>query len=182
MTNHTYSRTPKKPKSKKISFATGLHPTLSLNPNATDKKKPLGTPMPSSARGANANTNADGTRDAPIPIDDDNKDGLSNNNGTGTGTGKDSLPPGLVKPDLAYAPGADPAHAGQKRKRVTTSTSAAEGGKRKKVVDESVFHPDLQAAIREMRELIAKGVLSCSPVLLICLNWTLACRVMGDEG
>ncbi|KAJ3506870.1 hypothetical protein NLJ89_g6624 [Agrocybe chaxingu] len=75
----------------------------------------------------------EGTRDAPIPVEDDNK-----------------------KPNLSLtiAAGADPEHAGQKRKR--QNTIVGENGKRKKVVDESMFHPDLQAAIQELKKLIAQ--------------------------
>ena len=39
-------------------------------------------------------------------------------------------------------------------------TVTGENGKKKKVVDETAFHPDLQKAITEMKGLIANGMLS----------------------
>jgi len=70
-----------------------------------------------------------------------------------------------LKPSLSYAPGADPALvqsglAGQKRKRSAIVTITGENGKKKKVVDESAFHPDLQKAIAEMKALITQGAFS----------------------
>jgi hypothetical protein len=37
-------------------------------------------------------------------------------------------------------------------------TVTGENGRKKKVVDETAFHPDLQKAITEMKGLIAKGM------------------------
>ncbi|KAF8900482.1 hypothetical protein CPB84DRAFT_1680451 [Gymnopilus junonius] len=107
-------KTPKKPKSKKISFATGLHPSLAV---PTEKKPPA---------------TVEGTRDAPIAVDNDDRAHVK-----------------LEGASLA----ADTEHVGQKRKRQTT---VMENGKRKKVVDESLFHPDLQVGIQELKDLIAK--------------------------
>ena len=107
-------RTPKKPKSKKISFASGLHPSL-----ATEKKD---------------NPTSEGTRDTPIALDGEDK---------------------RLKLDAGVGIAADAEHVGQKRKRQNSVIN--ENGKRKKVVDESLFHPDLQVAIKELKELIAKG-------------------------
>jgi hypothetical protein len=116
----TSRRTPKKPKSKKISFASGLHASLAA---ATEKKdKDIAT--------------LEGTRDAPIAIDSEDK---------------------RLKLDGGVGIAADAEHVGQKRKR--QNSVITENGKRKKVVDENLFHPDLQVAIKELKELIAKGVL-----------------------
>jgi len=116
-------RTPKKPKSKKISFASGLHTSLAAAAATTEKKKESATTL-------------EGTRDAPIPIDN----------------GEDKR----LKLDGGVGIAADAEHVGQKRKR--QNSVITENGKRKKVVDESLFHPDLQVGIKELKELIAKGV------------------------
>ncbi|KIM35407.1 hypothetical protein M413DRAFT_449791 [Hebeloma cylindrosporum] len=105
-------KTPKKPKSKKITFASGLHPSL-----ATEKDAAV-----------------EGTQDAPIAIDAEDK---------------------RLTLDRGVGIAADAEHVGQKRKRQNSSV-VNENGKRKKVVDESLFHPDLQTGIKELKELIAK--------------------------
>lgn len=113
-------KTPKKPKSKKISFAAGLHPSLALN--------------------------GEGTRDAPIAIDAD------------AGMSISSAGPALLREGGVHL-AADSMHVGQKRKRPGSAMTSviSENGKRKKVVDERLFHPDLQNAISELRVLIKQG-------------------------
>lgn len=154
-------KTPKKPKSKKISFAAGLHP--SLNPG-------------------------DGTRDAPIAIDAD----------------ADAVPPPPGASASAVAPSqllreggvhlaADAAHVGQKRKRPGSAMTSiiTENGKRKKVVDERMFHPDLQRGITELRVLVKQGKyhahcpppyvysLSIVPITLVhCLPFRSTCHLI----
>jgi hypothetical protein len=58
---------------------------------------------------------------------------------------------------LSYAFGADPSVAGQKRKRSAIVTVTGENGKKKRIVDETVFHPELQKAITEVKGLITQG-------------------------
>ena len=59
-------------------------------------------------------------------------------------------------------------------------TVTGENGKKKKVVDETAFHPDLQKAITEMKGLIANGMLSRCKIherkLMALRN-----RVLGTE-
>ncbi|KAF9480638.1 hypothetical protein BDN70DRAFT_832435 [Pholiota conissans] len=123
----------KKPKAKKISFAAGLHP--SLNPQSSVA---ISTP---------------GTRDAPIPIDDGpHSTALADADmNTAAAEGHAQI---LREGGVHLA--ADAVHVGQKRKRPGTATTSVvlENGKRKKVVDEKMFHPDLQKAIAELRVLI----------------------------
>ncbi|KAF8154221.1 hypothetical protein B0H34DRAFT_720972 [Crassisporium funariophilum] len=97
---------PKKPKSKKISFAAGLHPSL------------------------NTKEAAEGSRETPIAIDGDR----------------------FISESISTA-GLDSEHAGQKRKRQNSTT---EGGKRKKTIDETMFHSELQASIKVIKELVGK--------------------------
>ncbi|KAF9529895.1 hypothetical protein CPB83DRAFT_851765 [Crepidotus variabilis] len=131
-------KTPKKPKSKKLTFATG-----------------------------NRKESIEGSRTAPITIEDDkNSHSLatlptSSSHGhlnglaasTSTGSGIDTAPNTILKPSLHYAPGADPVYAGQKRKR-SAVIYVQENGKKKKVVDESAFHEELQEEIKQVKELI----------------------------
>ncbi|PPQ79331.1 hypothetical protein CVT25_002561 [Psilocybe cyanescens] len=151
-------KTPKKPKSKKISFATGLHPSLSAA-NLTSTKS------------------TEGTRDAPIAVDGDPSSSSTANANAGTSISapvgnsstsaslKSSGPPntsttsasasGPDLPHLSILPTASaPAPGAQKRKR--QNSIITETGKRKKVVDETLFHPDLQAALRELKALIQR--------------------------
>jgi hypothetical protein len=134
-------RTPKKPKSKRPTLLSGLGIT-------TTKKDPISTVRKAST------PVADGTRDAPIPIDYD-----------------DALPPPATLNQTGNNPAhrqsigraTDPAvlHSGgtaQKRKRSAIMTITGENGKKKKVVDETAFHPDLQKAITEIKGLIANGM------------------------
>ncbi|KAF4612449.1 hypothetical protein D9613_003978 [Agrocybe pediades] len=158
--------TPKKPKSKKISFVAGLHPSLSLaaTTNGVPPSTSLSAPLPSESNAVASSSKlrstsisaADGTRDAPISIDD--SDSVSGRH------------PLKLEPGVGIA--ADAEHVGQKRKRQATQSEAAphapssqvnggsvsaNGTKRKKTApDESSFHPSLQAAIAEMKELIKK--------------------------
>ncbi|KAF8816889.1 hypothetical protein BYT27DRAFT_7333111 [Phlegmacium glaucopus] len=108
--------TPKKPKSKKITFASGLHPSLQ-----TDKKQ----------QQQQQQQVIEGTRETPITIDSDHK---------------------RLKLEDPSVPLTDE-HAGQKRKR---QNSTSEGGKRKKIIDETMFHPELQVAIKGVKDLIAQ--------------------------
>jgi hypothetical protein len=64
---------------------------------------------------------------------------------------------------------------GQKRKRSAIMTVTGENGKKKKVVDETAFHPDLQKAITEMKGLVAKGMFASIYATLkeIKINWLL---------
>ncbi|KAF5314469.1 hypothetical protein D9619_011913 [Psilocybe cf. subviscida] len=133
----------KKPKSKKISFAAGLHPSLSQS-NA------LSAPV-------------EGTRDAPIPVDGPATSisaAPNGINGSSNINSSISAPPRSNAATNANANGPPPintdvddSHAGQKRKRQTLMTM--ENGKKRKVVDETMFHPDLQAAIKDIRALVA---------------------------
>lgn len=120
-------KTPKKPKSKKISFAAGLHPSLNLG---------------------------EGTRDAPIAIDADIDAAPAPSVSAPAPSGAQLLREGGVH--LA----ADVAHVGQKRKRPGSAMTSivTENGKRKKVVDERMFHPDLQRGIAELRVLVKQGM------------------------
>ena len=126
---HRYrsSRTPKKPKSKKISFAHGLQKSIHLSEDI---------------------------KETTIPIDSDDKR--------------------LKMEDPSTISLVSDGHAGQKRKR---QNSTSEGGKRKKMIDEvcsvdfllrkkeffiwilfqTMFHPELQVAIKGIKELVAQG-------------------------
>jgi len=138
----TTLRTPKKPKSKRPNLLSGLGITTKKEPTTVRKAS---TPGP------------EGTREAPILVDHD--DALPG------AAGPSNQPSTILKPSLSYAPGADQALiqsglTGQKRKRSAIVTITGENGKKKKKVDESAFHPDLQKAITEMKVLIASGAFS----------------------
>jgi phosphoheptose isomerase len=68
-----------------------------------------------------------------------------------------------VRQSTARATGTDHAvlqsgTAAHKRKRSAIVMVTGENGKKKKVVDETAFHPDLQKAITEIKTLVAKGM------------------------
>ncbi|KDR78196.1 hypothetical protein GALMADRAFT_209612 [Galerina marginata CBS 339.88] len=132
-------KTPKKPKSKKISFAAGLHPSLGTGT----------TPHLGFASSQKPPPTIEGTRDAPIPVDaapGPVPSSIANIN-------SHASPHDRLKIDGGVGIAADAEHAGQKRKR--QNSAIMEGGKRKKMVDESMFHPDLQVAIKDMKDLIS---------------------------
>ncbi|KAH9476894.1 hypothetical protein JR316_0010810 [Psilocybe cubensis] len=145
-------KTPKKPKSKKISFATGLPPSLSAAlPTTAHKGKSI-----------------EGTREAPITIDAEPGTSASTSISAPVGStstsvnGAKSAATASTSISTSGAPDVPPhtllppplAGGGQKRKR--QNSFITETGKRKRVVDETLFHPSLQAALKEMRELIKK--------------------------
>jgi hypothetical protein len=138
--NIRFNRTPKKPKS--------IRPTLLSGLGIKTIKKEAPTTVRKASTPA-----ADGTREAPIPIDQD--DTLPPP-ATLNQTSNDSTIPqttGRVTDSAVSQSGV-----GQKRKRSAIMTVTGENGKKKKIVDETAFHPDLQKAITEMKGLVSKGM------------------------
>lgn len=157
---NVHYRTPKKPKSKRPTLLSGLGITTGKK-DATATVRKTSTPLP------------DGSREAPIPVDYD-----------------DSLPPPATLNQTANSPTlrqstADPVvlqsgTTGQKRKRSAIMTVTGENGKKKKVVDETAFHPDLQKAITDMKVLIANGMFLSISGILKDINDIH--RILGTEG
>jgi len=126
-------RTPKKPKSKKLLLSSGVH----LSGLHSERKH-----------------SGEGSRDAPISLRVESKAPISAIGAAPSATVSASAPvtaagsSGDVDMD---------AHAGQKRKR--HNSIIGDNGKKKKIVDETMFDPKLQAMFAEVRELVGKGVL-----------------------
>ncbi len=71
--------------------------------------------------------------------------------------------------------------AGQKRKRSAIVTVTSENGKKKRIVDETVFHPELQKAITEVKGLITQGEHFSPLITLLFLSMMLTDAVVAKQ-
>ncbi|KAF9033118.1 hypothetical protein BJ165DRAFT_758758 [Panaeolus papilionaceus] len=150
-------KTPRKPKSKKITFAAGISSALAGagSSHETPIQVDGGAGVGGSASVAVGSTKVAFKDSVSLsaPVGAAKREGsVAGLGGTGVAGGGISVGTGAPGVDGAGA-GAE-VHAGQKRKR--HNSIITEGGKKKKVVDESKFHPSLQEALKEVRELVAK--------------------------
>ncbi|KAF8637549.1 hypothetical protein AX17_002756 [Amanita inopinata Kibby_2008] len=137
-------KAPKKPKSKKAAAQiSGAGSGPSTKASTTSKAK----------------HDVGGTREKPIPIgeDGDGTEGLSvsavkGGRGIDDGGGEEGEDSGRGA-SVKTEDGDHEGGAGQKRKRYIT---IVEGGKKRKIVDVNTFHPEIQAEIERLKEVIAK--------------------------
>ncbi|KAL0956297.1 hypothetical protein HGRIS_002454 [Hohenbuehelia grisea] len=129
-------KSPRKPKSKKLAVPLGLDPPGSIHPRASAKKA--------------------GTRDSPIPLDSDGEGQRPPLSTYKNANDPHATPSTHVKSktdpsDSPRAPYEQPAE-----RKMNYISVVENNNKKKKIPDITCFHPDLQASVQALKEVIAK--------------------------